>query len=190
MSTSVDALYPLAERRAGYVTTAQAAEVGVSRQQLSYLARTGSLERVAQGIYRLHRFPAQRFEDVIVACLWVGEDAVASHDTALALYELTDAMPAVIHVSVPRPFRGRRPGVVVHTAPLGDGERTERAGVPVTMVERTIVDILERSGRDVARHAAAQALARGLVTRRRLHAALADHDDLGQSLLDLAAVSS
>lgn len=72
MSTSIDALYPLAERRAGYVTTAQAAEVGVSRQQLSYLAQTGSLDRVAQGIYRLHRFPAQRFEDIIVACLWAG----------------------------------------------------------------------------------------------------------------------
>ena len=40
MTTSIDVLYPLAARRAGYVTTAQAAEVGVSRQQLSYLART------------------------------------------------------------------------------------------------------------------------------------------------------
>jgi predicted transcriptional regulator of viral defense system len=186
MPTSVDALYPLAERRAGYVTTAQAAEVGVSRQQLSYLARTGSLERVAHGIYRLRRFPAQRFEDVIVACLWAGDDAVASHDTALAIYELTDAMPAAIHVSVPRPFRGRRPGVTVHVAPLGDDERTERDGVPVTTVERTIADVLVRSGADLARPAAEQALERGLVTRRRLRAALADLglDDPGTTLLD------
>ena len=86
----------------------------------------------------LHRFPAQRFEDVIVACLWAGDDAVASHDTALAVYDLTDAMPAVIHLSTPRPFRGQRRGIVVHTAPLGDGKGTERAGVPVSTVERTI----------------------------------------------------
>jgi predicted transcriptional regulator of viral defense system len=185
MPTSVDVLYPLAERRAGYVTTTQAAEVGVSRQQLSYLARTGSLERVAHGIYRLRRFPAQRFEDVIVACLWAGDDAVASHDTALAIYELTDAMPAAIHISVSRPFRGRRPGVTVHAAPLGDGERTEREGVPVTTVERTIADVLVRSGTDLARPAAEQALERGLVTRRRLRAALIGHGHLGQSLLDL-----
>ena len=184
MSTSMDVLYPLAERRAGYVTTAQAAEVGVSRQQLSYLAGTGSLERVAQGIYRLRRFPAQRFEDVIVACLWAGDDAVASHDTALAIYELTDAMPAVIHISAPRLFRGQRPGIVVHTAPLSDVERTERGGVPVTTVERTITDVLTRSGEDLARSAAEQALERGLVTRRRLRAALTDHGDLGQSMLD------
>lgn len=157
----------------------------MSRQQLSYLARTGSLERVAQGIYRMHRFPAQRFEDVIVACLWAGDDAVASHDTALAVYELTDAMPSVIHVSVPHPFRGKRPGIVVHTAPLGDGDRTERGGVPVTTVERTITDVLARSGEELARSAAEQALERGLVTRRRLRAALTGHGDLGQSLLDL-----
>ena len=183
----MDVLYPLAERRLGYVTTAQAAAVGVSRQQLSYLARTGSLERVAQGIYRLRRFPAERFEDVIVACLWAGDDAVASHDTALATFDLTDAMPAVIHVSVPRRFRGQRPGIVVHTAPLGDGERTERGGVPVTTVERTINDVLASSGEDLARSAAEQALERGLVTRRRLRAALADHGGLGQSVLDFVA---
>ncbi len=74
MPTSVGILYPLAEPRAGYSTTAQAAQAGVSRQQLYYLTWTGSLDRVAHGIYRLRRFPAQRFEDVIVACLWVGED--------------------------------------------------------------------------------------------------------------------
>ena len=190
MTTSIDVLYPLAERHAGYVTTAQAAEVGVSRQQLSYLARTGSLQRVAQGIYRLHRFPAQRFEDVIVARLWAGDDAVASHDTALAVYDLADAMPAVIHVSTPRPFRGQRRGIAVHTAPLGDGERTERAGVPVTTVERTIADVLARSGEELARSAAEQALERGLVTRRRLHAALTGHGDLARPLLDLAGTQA
>jgi predicted transcriptional regulator of viral defense system len=75
-------------RRAGStLDTAQAAEAGVSPQQLSHLARTGSLERVAKGIYPLRRFPAQRIEDVIVACLWAGDDAVASHDTGPRLYK-------------------------------------------------------------------------------------------------------
>ena len=93
---------------------------------------------------------------MIVACLWAGEDAVASHDTALAVYELTDAMPSVIHASAPRPFRGQRRRIVVHTAPLGDGERPERAGVAVTTVERTITDVLARSGDELARSAAEQ----------------------------------
>src|SRR5260221_7724011 len=114
MPTSADVLYDLAESHGGYFTTAQATDHGISRQQLYYLARSGSVERVAHGVYRLRRFPSQRFEDVIVTCLWAGDESVASHDTALAIYELTDAMPAHTHVTLPRPFRGRRQGVILH----------------------------------------------------------------------------
>jgi predicted transcriptional regulator of viral defense system len=184
VSTSLDVLYRLAEPRAGYFATAQAGDVGVSRQQLSYLARTGSIERVAHGIYRLVRFPAQRFEDVIVACLWAGDDAAASHDTALAVYELTDAMPTRIHVTVPRPFRGKRKGVVVHIAPLDPSERTSRTSVPVTTVERTIADVTEQSGTAAAVEAATQAIERGLLTRRRLRDALGDRDGEAKAVLD------
>ena len=181
---SLDALYPLAERRAGHLTTSQAAESGVSRQLLSYLAGAGTLERVTQGVYRLRRFPAQRFEDVVVACLWAGEDAVASHDTALSVHGLTDLMPTVIHITVPRPFRGRRAGVVVHRAELAAGDRTERDGVPVTTVVRTIADVHERSGPDLARAAAVEALDLGRVTRAELDAALAARGVAPPVLLD------
>ena len=188
--TTMDVLYQLAEPRAGYFTTARAAEAGISRQQLSYLAQTGSIDRVAQGIYRLRRFPAQRFEDVIVACLWAGDDTVASHDTALAIHGLTDAMPAQIHITVPRRFRGRRKGVVIRTAPIRSDERTERDGVPVTTVARTVVDVLKRSGTPLATEAAEQALARGLVTRRSLRAALDRHDVPARSVLDTMGTPS
>lgn len=183
MSTSIDVLYELAEPHAGYFTTAQAKDVGVSRQQLSYLAQSGSIERVAHGVYRLRRFPAQRFEDVIVACLWAGEDVAASHETALAVYELTDAMPALVHVTVPRPFRGERRGVVVHIAPLVPSERTSRNGVPLTTVERTVADIAEQSGTAAATEAATQAIERGLVTRRRLRTALAGRGEHAEAVL-------
>lgn len=115
---------------------------------------------------------------VVIACLWAGEDAVASHDTALAVYGLTDAMPAQIHITTPRPFRGKRLGVIVHVAPLPHADRTSREGVPVTAVARTIADIAVRSGSRMASEAAAEALARGLVTRRRLGQALSSgaHD--------------
>lgn len=168
MPASLDALYPIAERWGGYFTTAHAHELGVSDQQLHYLTKSGSLERVARGIYRLRRFPPRPFEDVIVACLWAGEGSVASHETALAVYGITDAMPPVIHVTVPRPFRGRREGVVVHSALLREDERTTREGVPVTTPARTIRDVWSRYGPDQATRAAREALARGIVTRRRL----------------------
>ncbi len=166
MATSADVLYDLAEPRAGYFTTAQASVHNISRQQLYYLSRSGSIERVSQGIYRLRRFPSQRFEDVIVACLWAGDDAVASHETALAIYALTDAMPAHTHLTLPRPFRGKRRGVVVHHAILPDSDRTTRHGVPVTTVPRTINDIGAQNGPKAATVAAAEAFERGLLTHR------------------------
>ncbi|MGH7576584.1 MAG: type IV toxin-antitoxin system AbiEi family antitoxin domain-containing protein [Longimicrobiales bacterium] len=168
MSTGLEVLYPVAERQGGYLTASQARDLGVSHQQLYYLSQSGSIERVAHGIYRLKRFPSQPFEDVIVATLWAGEGAVASHDTALAVYGLTDAMPPVIHVTVQGRFRGKKRGVVVHNAPLGSGERSMRGGVPVTSPARTIRDVAARYGTDVAAEAAREAVTRGVVTRQRL----------------------
>lgn len=173
MSTSLEVLYPVAERQGGYLTTSQARDLGVSHQQLYYLSRSGSIERVAHGIYRLKRFPSQPFEDVIVATLWAGEGAVASHETALAVYGLTDAMPPVIHVTVEGRSRGRKRGVAVHNAPLREGERSMRGGVPVTSPARTIRDVAARYGTDVAAEAAREAVARGVITRQRLARELA-----------------
>lgn len=51
-------------------------------------------------MYRFRDFPARPFEGVIEACLWAGPDAVAGHETALAIYGLGDAMPASIHITV------------------------------------------------------------------------------------------
>jgi predicted transcriptional regulator of viral defense system len=143
---------------------------------LYYLAHSGSLEHVSHGVYRLRRFLSQRFEDVIVACLWAGEDAVASHDTTLAVYELTDAMPAHTHITLPRPFRGRRQGVIVHYAALPETVRTVRHAVPVTTVSRTIRDIATDKGPEAATLVATEALERGLLTRRQLESALRSVD--------------
>ena len=113
---SRDMFYRLAEPRAGWFLAADATGAGVSRQQLARYVASGVLQRTAHGVYRLRHFPVQRFEDVIEACLWAGPDAVASHDTALAVYGLGDAMPASIHITVPRRLRKERRGVIVHVA--------------------------------------------------------------------------
>ena len=176
MPKSEGVLYRLAEPQAGYFTTAQAQGDHVSRQQLWYLQQTGAIERAAHGVYRLTRFPAQRFEDLVVACLWAGPDAVVSHETALIVYGVGDAMPPTIHLTLPRRFRGRRPGITVHRAPLESEERTVRDAVPVTTVDRTLVDVAQRSDPDLADRAARAALATGLTTRSRLRRRLHGHE--------------
>lgn len=141
MPSSRSALFRIAEPRNGWFRADEAAEAGVARQQLARFAASGVVQRSAHGVYRLCDFPATPFEDVIEACLWAGPDAAASHGTALAVHGLGDAMPAVIHLIVPRRIRKHRAGVVLHQAELDRRDVTVRGGVPVTTVERTIRDL-------------------------------------------------
>lgn len=178
-------VYDLAAGQGGYFTTAQAQALGVSRRALAYRVDTGDLTRVEHGIYRLTRHPSQPFEDVIVACLWAGQDGVASHETALAIYGLADAMPAKIHVTVSRPFRGRRRGIIVHHAPLDEKERTVRDDVPITSVARTLADVARTSEARIVAAAAEQALSQGLISARRLKNLAADDEILERALAHL-----
>lgn len=170
MHSVMDRLYRVAEPQAGYFTTSQAGGVGVSRQELYYLRRHGDVIGVTYGIQRLARFPASPHEDMVVACLWAGEDAVVSHGSALVVFGIGEAMPATIHVSVPTGFRGRREGVTVHREVIARDERTIRDGVGVTTPLRTIADVVvgDPAG---ARIALDDALDRGLVRRGQLERA-------------------
>ena len=174
----MDRLYRIAEPQAGYFTTAGANDVGVSRQELYYLRQRGDLLGVVYGIQRLARFPASPHEDIVVTCLWAGEDAAASHESALVVYGIGEAMPPTIHVTVPRAFRGRREAVTVHHDDLAPDEWTHRDGVPVTTPVRTIVDVARRDPSG-ARAALSDALEQGLIRRGQLNLAVFRYPDAG-----------
>lgn len=173
----LDRLYSLADAQLGYFSTGQAEELGVDRRYLTHHVRSDNLERVSRGVYRLRNYPSHPFEDVMATVLWIGNGAAASHDTALAIYGLADAMPPVIHITVPRRFRGRRPGVLVHHAPLPPSDVTVRDGIPVTTPLRTIVDIV--SDPSVAALAAEEAIERGLIRANQLRTLIEERPDLG-----------
>lgn len=138
------AIYEIAEEQNGYVTTAQAAAVNVGKGALAKMAGRGVLERVSWGVYRLSRFPASPLDQYVEASLWpLSARGVVSHESALAVFGLSDVSPAKIHVTVPRSVRVRRrlpAGLVVHRADLGPGDTQVHEGVPVTTPERTIRD--------------------------------------------------
>jgi predicted transcriptional regulator of viral defense system len=165
----LDALYTIAESRAGYFTASQAAEAGYSRSALAYHAKAGMLDRIEHGIYRLRRFPESPRADLIVAALRVGPGGPVSHESALQLYGLSDVLPMEIHVTVPRTASRRRRGLVLHTGRLETEEVTTRDGIPVTTVERTITDVA-RSGlpERLVFQAIDQAIERGLTLPARL----------------------
>ncbi|MGH2937271.1 MAG: type IV toxin-antitoxin system AbiEi family antitoxin domain-containing protein [Solirubrobacterales bacterium] len=173
-----DALYRQAESQAGYFTAQQAVDAGMDRSTLRHHARPGGrFERVRRGLYRLRHFPTSPHEHVAAAWLPLRDSgAVVSHESALELHDLSDAIPDTVHVTVPRSERGlrRRDGVQLHTAhrPPTKKEVQTVAGLPVTDPARSIVDSLETGAQpeqiEMAIH---QALDRGLMTPRRLRAA-------------------
>lgn len=161
-----------AYQQSGYFTAEQARTHGVSRQLLKHHVKQGRFERVRRGLYRVRGFPTSQHDDIRERWMAVGMDkAVLSHESALALLELSDNVPDRVHLLVPRRHRGLRrpPGVVVHTRP--DAERVAtvwRDGMPLTTPVRTLVDVADQIQPEQAAMAAEQALRLGLLTRRQL----------------------
>ena len=166
MPSSREQLFRVGEARNGWFRTADATEAGVPRQQLARYVDNGVLRRSAHGVYRFRDFPAQPFEDVIEACLWAGPDAVASHDTALAVYGLGEVTPPVIHITVPRRLRKHRDNVIVHARPLTSNDVTVRDGVSMTTPARTLRDVAADHPAEVVREFIEEAEASGLISRR------------------------
>lgn len=166
-----DTLYSVAESQAGYFTTSQAQDAGYSRPLLRYHARVENFDRVAHGVYRLKRFPSSPNEDLFVAWLKAGPRSVVSHESALALYGLSDVLPSQVHLTLPRTSSRRRPGIRMHTTSLSAEEIATRDGLPVTTVARTLVDV-SRAGlsSELILQAIHEALERGMITLEELHA--------------------
>lgn len=164
-----DFLYQLAEQQAGYFTATQARDAGFSYSLLSYHTGTGRFNRVRPRVYRIVQFPSSPHEDLYVAWLQAGPQAVISHDSALALYGLSDLLPHRIHVTLPRSASRRRSGLQLHTKRLEPDDVTRYEGLPVTTVLRTLNDVTAAGLADEqVQQAIQEALRRGLVTRESL----------------------
>jgi predicted transcriptional regulator of viral defense system len=170
-----DRLFEVAAGQEGLFTTQQAAEAGYSPQLLVHHTHGGRVVRVRRGVYRLVHFPAGEHEDLVAAWLWSERAGILSHQTALALHELSDVLPAHIHLTLPNAWRRRRfrvpSGVELHHADVPSAERAWFGAVPTTNPRRTLNDCArEGLSPDLLRQAAQQALRRGLVTRREIRA--------------------
>jgi len=164
-------LQDLAADQHGYFTVAQAGRWGVSRMALVMMARRGTVERVSHGVYRLANFPISPLGQYMEATLWPGGgvQGVISHESALAMYEVSDVSPAKIHITVPRSFRTHREipaHLVLHRADLDDLDVNVVEGIPVTTLERAVRDCASTHlGAGLLREAIADGRRVGLLTR-------------------------
>ncbi len=177
-------LYETAESQAGYFTAAQARKHGFSWERLSDNVKCGRFLRIVRGVYRLAHFPGSAHEDLFVAWLRTGPHSVISHESALTIYNLSDVLPGEIHVIIPRTASRRRPGLRLHTNQLRPEDVTNRQGLPVTTVARTIADVaIAGLASEHVAQAIQEALSRGLTTVDELVAQAAYHGGRAREII-------
>jgi len=156
ISEALRALAELSASQWGMITTAQAAERGVKRLELSRLAEAGHLVRLAHGIYRDAGAPGDEHEDLRAAWLTtepaelaerrladVSGGVVITGASAARLHGVGD-LPADRHeFSSPTRRQSQRSEIRYRQRVLEARDVTIVNGLPVTTIERTIADLVE-----------------------------------------------
>jgi predicted transcriptional regulator of viral defense system len=175
---SAEDLFRVAQLQHGMFTAKQAKAAGYSEQAQHHNAKVGNWIREYRGIYRLARYPQSDWANLMLWQLWSRNrldhpQSVYSHETALSLYELSDVMPARIHMTVPHGFDRSAdipPVLVLHRDALSNEEIGTIEGIRLTGPLRTIVDVISEAvlSADLIEQAITQAVHRGLFTADQL----------------------
>ncbi|HEY3020607.1 MAG TPA: type IV toxin-antitoxin system AbiEi family antitoxin domain-containing protein, partial [Solirubrobacteraceae bacterium] len=131
------AVAALAERQHGVAARWQLLALGIGAGAIKYRLASGRLHEIHRGVYAVgHRVLSMRGR-WMAAVLAAGRGAVLSHRAAAALWGIRGGTA----VEVTSERHCRRAGLLVHRATLPPDEVTTRAGIPVTTVARTLLDL-------------------------------------------------
>ncbi|WP_437314654.1 DUF4365 domain-containing protein [Sorangium sp. So ce385] len=164
-----DRLHDIAAAQAGYFTLSQAIAAGfAAATQVETELR---VERCGGDVFRLVQFPSSEHEDLVILWLQTEQHGVFSHDTALALHQLSDILPSRRHITIPPgweppPNARLDRGTVLHNAEISPSEITWLSPIPLTKALRTIRDCIEKGvSPEIIEQAIAEAFVRGMVTQ-------------------------
>ena len=137
-------------------TPAQAERLGVSRDALAKACASGSLVRIVHGAYRMAGVPPTELDELIAVWkltkpallfherasreLWDGI-AVAGH-TAASILGIGDFYLSPYRLVAPRRMRSNALSATFATRRVEQEDVSFFEGVPVTRVERTLVDLV------------------------------------------------
>jgi very-short-patch-repair endonuclease len=179
-------LRSLIAKQHGVVTRAQLLNAGLTARMVEVRRRTGRLHPVHRGVYAAGRPGLDDRGLWMAAVLAAGPDAVLSHRSAAALWELRHWGSRLVEITSSHGVA--RPRVIAHESHVPTPERAVVDGIPVTTVRRTLIDLAEVVTREELERALHQAyrlrLFRGEVSgppgrngTARLRALLSDHPD-------------
>jgi len=134
--------WELAGRQHGIVARRQLLALGFSARSIEHRVARGRLHLVMHGVYAVgwpKLTPKRRWMAAVLAC---GDDAMLSHRSAAALWEIGTDRPNVVDISVRRRCELHRPGLRVRGRPtLTPNDIGLRDGIPVTAPARTLIDL-------------------------------------------------
>jgi len=122
------------------VGRAQLTEAGWSEGSIEKRVRNGRLHRLHAGVYAVGHRSVSKQGWWMAAVLASGPDAVLSHHTAAALWGLRGYSGGAVHVTLARKSTSSK-RIRRHLSQVPIDERTEKEGIPVTSVHRTIFDL-------------------------------------------------
>ena len=132
----------VARRQASLVTRAQALDAGMSDGQMQRRLASGYWAPVHPGVYLIGLQSPTWEQRLRGACLSAGTSAVASHRAAHVVWGLDGLVEAPVEIVVPHGEEATLSRVVVHRSrKLEDCDVAVHLGMPVTNVERTLVDV-------------------------------------------------
>jgi len=159
----------------GYVTTQDAADLGIPAVELRKLAGTGGIEHIAYGLYRFDDVPRTGRDQFMESVLRVGPDAYLTHDSVLALHELALVNPRRIRIGTPKRARPRLPDYIeVIQRRLEPYDLTIYESIPTTTVARALFDCRGLVIGERLVSAAKEAAARGLLRKGEADRVIAD----------------
>ena len=133
-------LHELAFRQAGYVSAAQALDIGYSYQAQKYHVDRGNWVRIDRGLFRLAEWPSASDDAYARWAVWSEGVGVISFQSAADLYDLGDFDLGDVHLTIPAP-RPAADGVLLHVGALDDGDVEDRGAYRVTTATRTLLDL-------------------------------------------------
>jgi very-short-patch-repair endonuclease len=133
----------LAERQHGVVAWRQLVDLGLTEGLIKSRIRDGQLVVLHRGVFALGHRRIGLYGEWLAAVLACGPGAVLSHGSAAQLWGIRGSRKPI---EVVRVSGHRRPhGVRLHqTRSLPEEHVTVEAGIPVTTVERTLLDTAAR----------------------------------------------
>ena len=153
----------------GLITRRDARDLGATDHEIRWRLNVGRMEEPHPGVYYLNCTPATTRTRILSAVMAAGPDAVASHRTAGLLHGFDGIFGNPIDVTVPYSESPEPEGVILH--------RTRRPldpvivdMIPVTSVERTVLDLARIFGDRSIERVTASALRKKVTTPERLDA--------------------